>query len=91
MSFLVTKEAPDFVATAVMPNDGFDEKYRLASLRGDYVVLLFYPLDFTFVCPTEILAVDERIEDFRQRDCQVVGVVEDARVNTLRGDPDRAI
>ena len=83
MSFLVTNEAPDFMATAVMPDDGFDEKYGLASLRGNYVALLFYPLDFTFVCPTEILAFDERIEDFRQRDCQVVGVSIDSHFTHL--------
>ena len=80
---MVTKEAPNFVATAVMPDDGFDEQFGLASLRGKYVVLLFYPLDFTFVCPTEILAFDERIEDFGQRDCQVVGVSVDSHFTHL--------
>ena len=61
MSFLVTKEAPDFVATTVTAEDDFQEDFSLASLRGKYVILFFYPLDFTFVCPTEILGFDERL------------------------------
>ncbi len=78
MSFLVTKPAPNFKATAVLADDTFDEEFTLASLRGKYVILLFYPLDFTFVCPTEILAFDERLGDFRQRDAEVVGVSVDS-------------
>lgn len=83
MSFLVTKEAPDFVATAVTDDDGFQEDFSLASLRGKYVILLFYPLDFTFVCPTEIIGFDERIDDFRQRECEVVGVSVDSQFSHL--------
>ena len=79
MSFLVTEEAPDFAATAVTADDGFEEEFRLASLRGKYVLLFFYPLDFTFVCPTEIIRFDERLEDFRKRDCEVVGVSVDSQ------------
>ncbi|MGD9252655.1 MAG: peroxiredoxin [Holophagae bacterium] len=78
MSFLVTKTAPDFTATAVLEDNTFDEAFSLASLRGNYVVLFFYPLDFTFVCPTEILAFDEALEDFRSRDAEVVGVSVDS-------------
>jgi peroxiredoxin (alkyl hydroperoxide reductase subunit C) len=78
MSFLVTKAAPDFTATAVLADDSFDEEFRLSSLRGKYVILFFYPLDFTFVCPTEILAFDEALEDFRSRDAEVVGVSVDS-------------
>jgi peroxiredoxin (alkyl hydroperoxide reductase subunit C) len=78
MSFLVTKTAPDFTATAVLGDNTFDEAFSLASLRGKYVVLFFYPLDFTFVCPTEILAFDEALEDFRSRDAEVVGVSVDS-------------
>jgi peroxiredoxin (alkyl hydroperoxide reductase subunit C) len=78
MSFLVTNEAPDFVATAVNPDGTFDEQFSLASLRGKNVVLFFYPLDFTFVCPSEIIAFDERIEDFRKRQCEIVGVSVDS-------------
>ena len=83
MSFLVTKEAPDFVATAVTDDDGFQEDFSLASLRGKYVILFFYPLDFTFVCPTEILGFDERLEDFKQRECEVVGVSVDSQFSHL--------
>lgn len=78
MSTLVTRPAPDFTATAVLADDSFDENFTLSALRGRYVVLLFYPLDFTFVCPTEILAFDEALDDFRGRDAEVVGVSVDS-------------
>ena len=54
MSVLVAKEAPDFKAAAAMP-DGSIGEIQLSSLRGKYVILFFWPLDFTFVCPTEIV------------------------------------
>jgi peroxiredoxin (alkyl hydroperoxide reductase subunit C) len=79
MSFLVTKPAPDFTAVAVRSDGTFDEGFRLSSLRGRYVVLFFYPLDFTFVCPSEILAFDEKLEAFEERDCAVVGVSVDSQ------------
>jgi len=78
MSFLVTTAAPDFTATAVRADNSFDEDFKLSSLRGKYVILFFYPLDFTFVCPTEILAFDEVLDDFRIRDAEVVGVSVDS-------------
>ena len=56
MSVLVAKEAPDFLAPAVMPDGVIKEDFKLSDLRGKYVVLFFWPLDFTFVCPTEIIA-----------------------------------
>ena len=89
MSFLVTKEAPNFVATAVTSDDEFQEEFNLVSLRGKYVILLFYPLDFTFVCPTEIIGFDERLDDFKQRECEVVGVSVDSQFSHLawRGTP----
>jgi peroxiredoxin (alkyl hydroperoxide reductase subunit C) len=83
MSFLVTEQAPDFTAVAATADHGIDEEFRLSSSRGKYVILLFYPLDFTFVCPTEILAFDERIEDFRQRECEVIGVSVDSQFTHL--------
>jgi peroxiredoxin (alkyl hydroperoxide reductase subunit C) len=79
MSFLVTLTAPEFTATAATATGEIDEQFRLASLRGRYAILLFYPLDFTFVCPTELIAFDDRIEDFRQRDCQIVGISVDSQ------------
>jgi len=78
MAFLVCKEAPDFQATAVLEDGQFDESFSLSALRGRYVVLFFYPLDFTFVCPTEILAFDEQLQEFTDRDCAVVGVSVDS-------------
>jgi peroxiredoxin (alkyl hydroperoxide reductase subunit C) len=83
MSTLVTNTAPDFTATAVLGDDTFDEEFSLASLRGKYVILFFYPLDFTFVCPTEILAFDEALEDFRSRGAEVVGVSVDSHYSHL--------
>jgi peroxiredoxin (alkyl hydroperoxide reductase subunit C) len=83
MSFLVAKQAPDFVASAVLGDDSFDEKFTLSSLRGKHVVLFFYPLDFTFVCPSEIIAFDERLGEFRERGCEVVGVSVDSHYTHL--------
>jgi peroxiredoxin (alkyl hydroperoxide reductase subunit C) len=69
---LVTKPAPDFKATAVMPNDSFKE-ISLSDYKGKKVVLFFYPMDFTFVCPTEIIAFDHRLAEFEKRGVQVLG------------------
>ncbi len=79
MSILVAKEAPDFVAPAVMPNGIIEENFKLSDLRGKYVVLFFWPLDFTFVCPTEIIAHDHRIQQFRDKNVEVVGVSIDSQ------------
>lgn len=76
---LVTQEAPDFSAVAVLPDGSFDENFTLSNLRGEYVVLFFYPLDFTFVCPTEIIAFDRQLAEFKARDCSVVGVSVDSQ------------
>lgn len=78
MSVLVAEEAPLFTAPAVMPDDSFKEDFALADLRGEYVSLVFYPLDFTIVCPTELLAIDHRIDQFLERECQVVGISVDS-------------
>jgi peroxiredoxin (alkyl hydroperoxide reductase subunit C) len=79
MSVLVTQPAPDFTAPAVMPNGTIRDDFRLSELRGRYVVLFFWPLDFTFVCPTEIIAHDHRIDQFRKRNVEVVGVSIDSQ------------
>ncbi len=79
MSVLVTREAPDFVAPAVMPSGVIEENFKLSDLRGKYVVLFFWPLDFTFVCPTEIIAHDHRIDQFQERGVEVVGVSIDSQ------------
>ncbi len=83
MSTLVTKQAPDFTANAVLADNSIDESYTLSSLRGKYVVLFFYPLDFTFVCPTEILAFDDKLEEFKKRNAEIVGVSVDSQYTHL--------
>ncbi len=83
MSVLVTKEAPEFVAPAVMPDGTINDDFRLSELRGKYVVLFFWPLDFTFVCPTEIIAHDKRMDEFKKRGVEVVGVSIDSQFTHL--------
>ncbi|MEM8864317.1 MAG: peroxiredoxin [Planctomycetota bacterium] len=77
MSVLVQKEAPDFSAQAVMPDGTFTE-LKLSHYRGKYVLLFFYPLDFTFVCPTEIIAFSDAIERFEALNVQVLGASVDS-------------
>jgi alkyl hydroperoxide reductase subunit AhpC len=77
----VQKEAPDFTATAVV-NEEF-KPIKLSDYRDKYVVLFFYPLDFTFVCPTEIVAFSDRVAEFEQRNCQVLGCSIDSQFSHL--------
>ena len=79
MSVLVGKTAPDFTAPAVLPSGEVVEIFKLSDLKGKYVVLFFWPLDFTFVCPTEIIAHDRRMEEFKTRGVEVVGVSIDSQ------------
>lgn len=79
MCTLVTKEAPDFTAQAVMPDNTIKEDFSLSALRGKHVVLFFYPLDFTFVCPTEIIAFNRKLDEFKQRGVEVVGISIDSQ------------
>ena len=79
MSALVAQAAPDFTAPAVMPSGIIEDNFTLSSLRGNYIVLFFWPLDFTFVCPTEIIAHDLRIEQFKERRVEVVGISIDSQ------------
>ncbi|CDH43340.1 MAG: peroxiredoxin [Candidatus Competibacteraceae bacterium] len=79
MSVLVTQPAPDFTAAAVMPDGSINEAFKLSDLRGKYVVLFFYPLDFTFVCPSEIIAHDHRVSKFKELGVEVVGVSIDSQ------------
>lgn len=79
MSVLVARPAPDFTAPAVMPSGIIEEQFKLSDLKGKYVVLFFWPLDFTFVCPTEIIAHDRRLEQFKERDVEVVGISIDSQ------------
>jgi peroxiredoxin (alkyl hydroperoxide reductase subunit C) len=82
MSCLVTKPAPEFTATAVMGDNSFAE-LALSSCRGKYVVLFFYPLDFTFVCPSEIIAFDSALPEFKKRNAEVIGVSVDSHFTHL--------
>jgi peroxiredoxin (alkyl hydroperoxide reductase subunit C) len=72
MTSLVTKPAPDFKAQAVMPNGDFKE-VSLSDYKGKEVVLYFYPLDFTFVCPSEIIAFSKKNDEFKERGVQLLG------------------
>lgn len=73
MSVQVTQAAPNFTATAVMPDNTFNDSFSLADQHGKYVLLFFYPLDFTFVCPSEIIAFDKKLKEFKERNCEVIG------------------
>ena len=79
MSVLVGKHAPDFTASAVLPDGSFKDDFKLSDYKGRYVVLFFYPLDFTFVCPTELIAFSKRIKEFEARDVQVIGCSIDSK------------
>ena len=83
MSTHVTKQAPDFTAVAVMPDNTFNENFSLSDYRGKYVVLFFYPLDFTFVCPSEIIAFDKALDRFKEKNCEVIGVSIDSQFTHL--------
>jgi peroxiredoxin (alkyl hydroperoxide reductase subunit C) len=83
MSLIVTNPAPDFTATAVMPDNSFKEDFTLSDFRGKYVLLFFYPLDFTFVCPSEILAFDKAVKEFAENNCQIIGISIDSHFSHL--------
>ena len=77
MSVLVQQEAPDFAAQAVMPDGSFQE-VKLSDYRGKHVLLFFWPLDFTFVCPTEIIAFSDATAEFEKLGVQILGVSVDS-------------
>jgi peroxiredoxin (alkyl hydroperoxide reductase subunit C) len=79
---LVTQQAPDFTADAVMPDGSFSQ-ITLSKYQGKYVVLFFYPLDFTFVCPSEIIAFNKKIDAFKAKNCEVIGVSVDSKFTHL--------
>lgn len=81
---LVGQAAPDFIAPAVMGDNSIDNAFNLKSyLNGSYGVLFFYPLDFTFVCPSEIIAFDHRMEAFEERGVKVIGCSIDSHFTHL--------
>jgi peroxiredoxin (alkyl hydroperoxide reductase subunit C) len=77
MAVLVGREAPQFTAQAVL-QDGSFKQVSLKDFRGKYVVLYFYPLDFTFVCPSEIIAFDNHLAKFKERSVEILGVSVDS-------------
>ncbi|MCG8379303.1 MAG: peroxiredoxin [Proteobacteria bacterium] len=79
----VCQPAPDFKATAVLPDGSFKTDFCLSDLRGKYVVLFFYPLDFTFVCPSEIIAHNKRIDLFKKKNVEVIGISIDSQFTHL--------
>ncbi|THB74603.1 MAG: peroxiredoxin [Desulfobacteraceae bacterium] len=82
MSVLVGKQAPDFEAIAV-EKDRIVENFKLSDYKGQYIVLFFYPLDFTFVCPTELHAFNEQQSEFEKRDAKLIGVSIDSHFSHL--------
>ena len=76
-----TSKAPDFSGQAVV--NGEFKDISLSQYKGKYVILLFYPADFTFVCPTEIIAFSDRAEEFRKEGCEVIAVSTDSHFTHL--------
>jgi len=83
VSVLVNKPAPDFQAAAAMADGSLKADFKLSDYRGKYVVLFFYPLDFTFVCPTELIAFSNRIQEFESRGVSVIGCSIDSQFTHL--------
>jgi peroxiredoxin 2/4 len=83
MSCMIGQKAPEFSATTVMGDNSLKDGFKLSDLKGKYVVLFFYPLDFTFVCPTEILEFNRKLAEFKKRNCEVVGVSVDSQFSHL--------
>lgn len=80
MSVLIGQKAPDFTAAAVLANGEITNEFNLhTTLKGKYGILFFYPLDFTFVCPSELIAFDHRADEFKERNTEVIGVSIDSQ------------
>ncbi|MDG1731916.1 MAG: peroxiredoxin C [Thalassotalea sp.] len=90
MSVLVGRPAPDFTAAAVLGSGEIVDNFNLTeTIKGKKAVIFFYPLDFTFVCPSELIAFDHRIDDFKSRGVEVIGVSIDSQFshNAWRNTP----
>ena len=83
MAVLVSKQAPDFTAQAVMGNNEIRDFTLSKEIKSKYAVIFFYPLDFTFVCPSELIAFDHRLADFKERGVEVIGVSIDSQFTHL--------
>jgi peroxiredoxin (alkyl hydroperoxide reductase subunit C) len=87
---LVTRQAPDFTAAAVLNGGEIVENFNLKSfIKGKPAVIFFWPMDFTFVCPSELIAFDKRFDEFQKRGVQIVGVSFDSQFvhNAWRNTP----
>lgn len=90
MGVLVGREAPDFTAPAVLGSGEIVDAFNFKeTTNGKYAVIFFYPLDFTFVCPSELIAFDHRLEEFKKRNVEVIGVSIDSHFthNAWRNTP----
>lgn len=90
MTVLVSRPAPNFTAPAVLANGEIKDKYSLSeAIKDKYALIFFYPLDFTFVCPSELIALDNRIDEFKMRNVEVIGVSIDSHYthNAWRNTP----
>lgn len=90
MGVLVGKQAPDFNAAAVLGDGCIVDDYNLQqAIKGKYGLIFFYPLDFTFVCPSELIALDHRMDAFKERGVEVIGVSIDSQFthNAWRNTP----
>lgn len=90
MSVLVGKQAPDFTVPAVLGDGSIVDEFTLSeAIKGKYGLVFFYPLDFTFVCPSELIALDHRMADFKERGVEVIGVSIDSHFthNAWRNTP----
>ncbi len=83
MAVLVRKEAPNFTAQAVFPDNSIKDFNLKEYLKGKYGILFFYPLNFTFVCPSEIIAFSSKIEEFKKRNAEVIGISIDSQYSHL--------
>lgn len=84
MSILVGRKAPDFSCAAVLPNGEIVGKYTLSeALKGKYGLLFFYPLNFTFVCPSELIALHKRMDQFKARNVEVIAISIDSHYSHL--------
>jgi peroxiredoxin 2/4 len=80
---LVGKQAPDFTASAVINGTQIVDNFTLSSIQDKYIVLFFYPLDFTFVCPTELHAFQEKLESFKEKNVELIGCSIDSKFSHL--------
>lgn len=90
MSVLVGKQAPDFTVPAVLASGEIVDSFNFSeATKGKYALVFFYPLDFTFVCPSELIALDHRVEEFQKRNVEVVAVSIDSHFthNAWRNTP----